>query len=853
MKKTVLFLILTTFLMGVIFSMEEKKKDNENHIEKWLVAGPVKIITPPFLDTYLRSDYVKELLEKEVVKIDRFTPVEGKVLTNDGENSVKWEVLKKGYKFSESADDYFIYYFSTYIRVNRFAKLEFNFKIDKPFKVFLDGKDILTEKNPGKDGTKKSVELIEGTHWLLIKVVSDVKFNFSVTYKKDEETKEAEVEFSTSPERVLSKYEILNGNKVSGVVVSDDGRYVAYEISHMDTCGKTHSYFEIWDSAVKRVIFKSPEDLNVKKFLWVSGRNGFLLQVKSGSKNSIYFLDIKALKSKKLLGPEKDVNLYGASPDGRYFVYSRFIKVKDYKDGYKYFRSLEDRQLGSRNKRTVYLYFFDGGKNFPILFNTEKINLLDISEDGKKLLFGKEVIDYKKRPYVFFEYYIYSLKEGKLEKVLENQWIYSATFSPDGEKLALMTSPSAFNNLCLNLKDKGKIPNDYDNQLVIYDLKSKRAICSSKNFYPSLIAMNWVKDDMILLKVNDTVYDNLYIYNPVKKEFKKLSTEVDVVRDFGVSRDGRYVAYSGVKVQKPEAIYFYNVLTDKNILIEDVNENLLRNVKLGKLEDFSFIDKDGYQIVGRIYYPPYFDSHKKYPAIIYYYGGTLPIERDFGGRYPKNWWAARGYVVYVLQPRGTVGFGQEFSAFHVNDWGTKAGEDIIEGTKKFLKSHPFVDPKRVGIIGASYGGFMTMSLLTRTDMYAAAVSHAGISDLTHYWGEGYWGYTYSSVATANSFPWNRKDIYVGKSPVYGADKIKTPLLLLQGTDDTNVPTGESDIMFTALKLLGVPTALVKFKGENHWILEYKHRVKWMDTIIAWFDKWLKSEPQMWESMYPEKK
>ncbi len=851
MKKAFVLTFILILLMGVIFSMEENKK-GEKEIKNWLVAGPVDIIAPPFLDTYMNSDYIKDLLEKNVVKIERFSPKEGAVLLNDGEKKIVWEKLNGKVNFPEAPDDYTIYYFSTYVKVNRFTKLTLNFKINKPFKVYLDGKEILTSLNPSKDGEGKEIELIEGKHWILIKVVSDVKFIFSVTYKKSEVTKESRVEFTTSPERTLTKYEILNGKKVEDLAISDDGRYVVYNISRKDTEGKDHNYFVIWDFLAKNKLFQSPEDINISRVLWVPQKKGFLFSVKNKGKTSVFYFDINKRNSINLLKPQKNLSLSGVSPNGEFFLYTIFFEKKDYKDGYKFFKSLEDRQRGSRNKTTVYIYYFKSGKNFPILFKEGKVYLRDVSFDGKKFLMSKQVINYKERPYVYSDYYIFDINTKKLTKVLSDPWVIDASLSPDGKKLAVIGGPSAFGRLGYNLKDKNLIPNDYDNQLYIYDLATKKVKCVTKDFYPSLISLNWVRKDLILFKANDTVYDNLYSFNPLKNVFKKIKVNVDVVKMYDISRDGRFLVYSGLKMQSPESIYLFSSGENKNLVVDDLNGGLLKGVKLGKVENFSFIDRDGYQIVGRIYYPPYFDANKKYPTIVYYYGGTLPIEREFGGRYPKNWWAAKGYVVYVLQPRGTVGFGQKFSAFHVNDWGSKAGEDIIEGTKKFLKTHPFVDPKKVGILGASYGGFMTMNLVTKTDMFAAAISHAGISTLTHYWGEGYWGYTYSAIATAKSFPWNRKDIYVNKSPIYNANKIKTPLLLLQGTDDTNVPTGESDIMFTALKLLGVPTALVKFKGENHWILGYKHRVKWMDTIIAWFDKWLKNEPQMWESMYPEK-
>ena len=147
---------------------------------------------------------------------------------------------------------------------------------------------------------------------------------------------------------------------------------------------------------------------------------------------------------------------------------------------------------------------------------------------------------------------------------------------------------------------------------------------------------------------------------------------------------------------------------------------------------------------------------------------------------------------------------------------------------------------------------MTQYLQTQTDIFAAAVSHAGISDHTSYWGEGYWGYSYSEVSMAESYPWNRKDLYVDQSPLFNADKIHTPLLFLHGSADTNVPIGESIQMFTALKLLGRPTAFVVVDGENHGISNYQKRVKWQNTIFAWFAKYLKNDNGWWQALYPDK-
>ena len=178
------------------------------------------------------------------------------------------------------------------------------------------------------------------------------------------------------------------------------------------------------------------------------------------------------------------------------------------------------------------------------------------------------------------------------------------------------------------------------------------------------------------------------------------------------------------------------LLSERLIDYAEPPHSLARVFEL-RLEPWAFTNAEGDSIDGRYYLPPDFNPGKKYPLIVYYYGGTRPVNRQFTGRYPFNLWAAQGYVIYVLQPRGTVGYGQAFSAPHVNTWGKYTADDILEGAQKFIAAHDFVDGKRVGNIGASYGGFMTMQLATLTDMYAASISHAGISALTGYWGQGW--------------------------------------------------------------------------------------------------------------------
>ena len=175
----------------------------------------------------------------------------------------------------------------------------------------------------------------------------------------------------------------------------------------------------------------------------------------------------------------------------------------------------------------------------------------------------------------------------------------------------------------------------------------------------------------------------------------------------------------------------------KSSLLEDLSKDILKDVELGECKAWSFTNSRGDTIYGRYYLPPHFDANRKYPMIVNYYGGCSPVSRNFESRYPHHAYAALGYVVYVIEPSGATGFGQEFSARHVNTAGEGVAQDIIEGTKQFCKEHAFVNDKKIGCIGASYGGFMTQYLQTQTDIFAAAISHAGISDHTSYYAFNY--------------------------------------------------------------------------------------------------------------------
>ena len=432
------------------------------------------------------------------------------------------------------------------------------------------------------------------------------------------------------------------------------------------------------------------------------------------------------------------------------------------------------------------------------------------------------------------------------------KFVSRAVFSPDATQLLVDASGEAFDGIGLKIKE-GQTSNTSDGQLFLYNIADKSIKPLTKDFDPSVDSYEWnALDKQIYITAKDKDRVRMYSLNPSNGKIKQLQAKEDVISDYSIANQAFEMVYFGLSASNSQRLYTYNLKNDASSCLIDLSKEILRDVTLGEVQDWNFVSAQGDTIYGRFYLPPHFDATKKYPMIVNYYGGTTPTARVMESRYPSHVYAGLGYIVYIIQPSGATGFGQEFSARHVNAWGKLTADEIIEGTKKFCEEHPFVNTKKIGCLGASYGGFMTQYLQTQTDIFAAAVSHAGISDVTSYWGEGYWGYSYSSLASANSYPWNARDMYTLQSPLFNADKINTPILFLHGTADTNVPIGESIQMFTALKLLGKPTAFVQVEGENHHILDYEKRILWNNTIYAWFAKWLKDQPEWWDALYPPK-
>jgi dipeptidyl aminopeptidase/acylaminoacyl peptidase len=828
-------------------------KEHRLQVGTWLLLGPIETPLPAFAGEEPDFNASRYLLSFDFLDPDAMRPAAGAAIDVLGGTTVWTEspADSQGMVIPGAGTLPRIAYLAAYVEMSRWAQLDLEARGSHPFEIYIDGGSILKCEGPEETKSGKA-KLQAGKHLLTVKTVfapadtvAEWRFDLGI------EANEPCFVLSISPERPLSLDMILDSPAIVSPRISPDGSLVACKMRRfVPPEGGSQIWLEV-RRAKDGGLFRT--------FEGGSGGTGDpyndLQWAPTGKRLSYYDAegtllehDLETGTATKLLEKLENLGGYTWSPDGSYIVYSLTEKPKKDEKGIKRLLGIYDRTPYGRNRTS--LYIASGSVTRRLTAGKHDSYLQAIHPSGRKLLVSRYYEDLAKRPYGFTELVLIDPGDGTTEILYTGAWIRSATWSPDGEKILILAGPSTFGDIGKDVPE-GTIPNDYDTQAYIFDPETKEVEPISRDFDPAIDLAFWSKrDGNIYFLAEDESFRRLFRYDTGRKTFERLDLGLEYIWNADAALDDLSAAVTAMGAVEPLRLYAADLKKGRARMIFDPAAREFDGVELGRVESWDFTSAGGRRITGHIHYPPDFDPGKTYPCIVYYYGGTSPTGRTFGGRYPKNLWAAHGYVVYVIEPSGATGFGQAFSAHHVNDWGEIVSGEIIEGTGRFLETHPFVDPDRVGCIGASFGGFMTQLLVTRTNLFSAAVSHAGISSITGYWGEGYEGARYNAVAAANSFPWNRPDIYVDRSPLHAADRITTPLLLLHGADDTNVPTGESEQMYTALKLLGREVEYIRIVGQSHWILDYRKRFAWSAAIISWFDKWLKKEPEWWNDMYP---
>lgn len=833
--------ILVLLLAGTLSSQAQ-------NVKEWLALPPIPVEKPALSNMKNVNERIftdAMLGDFSGLNVQNLTPDNGKY-----EGKLKWDIARMEQDTvvtTTSGEALTLNYYATYISNPEWMSGQLTLRIFGNAEIYVDGVKKATANGANCSVRTVPVEWLPGKHLIVVKSLTKGGKVVYAHFEADKEFANEPVVFSVSPKRGKAILDVLNGQRISRLDVSPSGQYVLLGRTNIVN-GKSTVNTYIYRIADKEIMYTFHGN-SANNLQWIPGRDALSYMQNEGGSMSLYEYDLETRKQKCLLSEDKAIRNYIWSPDCSYLIYTVHESFADPKWELRKLAGVQDRQDYFRNRSYLCKYDFATGLYSRLTWGNLSTSLMDISRDGKKLLFSTSRPVYNEFPFNKQNVYLMNMATQQVDTLWKDRiWSVSCSFSPDGKQLLVQGGPSSFGKLGENIA-KGQIVNQYDTQLFIYDLASGDVQAITRNFNPSVEEAVWHKNGSIIAKVNDADFVRLYRYDG--KEFVRIECPGDMVKQTSLAENSEFMMYTASTTNHPDRAYTLNLNDNQFAMWDNPCHKQYENIEFGEMKDWDYQYKKGTLIDGRYYLPADFDPNKKYPLIVYYYGGTTPVSRSFGGRWPFNLYTANGYVVYVLQPSGTIGYGQEFSARHQNNWCKITADEIISSVRAFIKAHPFIDGEHIGCMGASYGGFTTEYLTTQTDLFACAISHAGISSISSYWGEGYWGYGYSINASAHSYPWNRKDIYVDQSPLFNADQVKVPILLIHGTADVNVPTGESIQFYTALKLLGKDAELVLVKNADHAVVDYNQRILWNNTILAYFAKYLKGKPAWWEHQYKD--
>ena len=325
---------------------------------------------------------------------------------------------------------------------------------------------------------------------------------------------------------------------------------------------------------------------------------------------------------------------------------------------------------------------------------------------------------------------------------------------------------------------------------------------------------------------------------------KPLIRNVGTTSGINLSNDGRTLIFLSSTIQVPAELMRASSDGSGVAPLTNINESILRYFGLPKVEDVEWKGALNQTIHGFVLLPTFFDANKKYPLIVLIHGGPQSAWMDsWGYRWNPQIFSNAGYVVFMPNPRGSTTYGQKFVNDISGDWGGKVFIDLKNGIADVIK-RPYIDRSRIGGAGGSYGGYMVDWILGHNNdprfKFKALVSHAGV-------------YNLESMATATEeiwfpnwefrgMPWQNPAMYARWSPHRFATAFSTPTLVTAGELDYRVPVNQSLELYSTLQLRNVPSKLIIYPDEGHWILKPQNSELWYKSVLEWFNKHLNQEP-----------
>ena len=374
--------------------------------------------------------------------------------------------------------------------------------------------------------------------------------------------------------------------------------------------------------------------------------------------------------------------------------------------------------------------------------------------------------------------------------------------------------------------------------LVVYQRKLGESRNATQTFDRSVDSLTWTPDSKTIFFTAED-HGEMPIYalpldTKTPREISRLHAG-----DIVFSNDGKNLFFTQMSVMAPNEIGRLEIKDGsqpKPVAVTHLNDALLGQISMQPLEPFTFKGANNDDVQGFLVKPPGFDASKKYPLKFLIHGGP---QGAWGNSWSYRWnpelFAASGYVVVMINFHGSTGYGQAFTDAIQGDWGGKPYEDLMKGLDYVEKTYPFIDKNREAALGASYGGYMANWVLGHTDRFKCIVSHDGVFNTESAYGttEELWFNEWEFKGP----PWKNRELYRKFSPHLFAEKFKTPTLVVHGQLDFRLDVGEGFQLFTTLQRLKVPSKMLYFPDEGHWVLKPQNSRLWWKTVTDWVDQW----------------
>ncbi len=855
-------------------------------LKEWLVLGPVRTRLPVFSDTTDLARRAERLLDVDYMEMEKLLPSEGTRVSWSPGTELEWTKLETEDSIltltrfvrpvPQDTSYVLVAHLACYLDSPRWQKLSLVLKTRQRAAVFLDGKRLKDKESAtlsDEEPEEAEVEMVltRGKHLVVVKTLFDSRDAISdwtlvVALRLRPEAVEGAPSGSLDPVHRFSMNDLMKLKSVRDATLSPDGRLAAFVVSEPDLEKDIYvTHLLVLDAVTGGEVYTAKIGNGISQPEWSPDSKTLAFAVSTapegaaagqGEGRDLWLLNVFTNSLEKLLSGEKGLGRIEWSPDGQYVYFTAWEEALqgDKDKRYEKLEHLYERWDYWKNKAHIFVVSLPGRIKVQLTTGEFNVDNYELSPDGRTIAFLRSV-PIPERPFFATELWRLDLGTLATETILtERMDIRSFAWSPDQKRLAFIGESS--------VATPEDVHNRYRQSLYLLDVSSGTYSKLTEGFVPDVgveliggdagrRALWWSGNERLCFLGTDRSRVRLYCMDPrAPARVAETSLPGPVCSEFDVSADRNSVLCVAASSEASPKAYVLDLRRKTARMLYAPWSDVMKHAVPARVIRQDFVNSAGVPIDGWLYCPQDFDSSASYPVIVYYYGGVSPMGEYFNAW--AHWLAGQEYFVYVLTPRGATGYGQPFADVHVNDWGDISAKDVIEGVERLLQNWQFLDRSRIGCYGGSYGGFLTMSLMTQTDLFRAGVSWYGISNIASYWGAGWWGYLYSDVASALSYPWNRPDVYADKSPLFHADRLSGALLLMHGLDDTNVPALESDQMFTALKVLGKDVVYVRWEGEDHGIRgKPRNSRDSREMMLEWFDRYLKEQPGAWEERWAD--